>query len=72
MMTTLQSCLIAAAIFGITFYPAMYCCERAGIPAYGYNPDQKPGWTILYIIFLLPCALSFAWLAGIALVGIAN
>jgi len=48
----------------------MYFADRAGIPDYGCNPDQKAGWTILYIMTIFPAALAFAWLAAMILIAV--
>jgi hypothetical protein len=69
-MTTFYSVLIALAIFIPGFPLSGWLADKAGIPDYGWNPNQKPGWTILYILALFPTALAFAWLAGIALIAV--
>jgi hypothetical protein len=69
-MTTFYTILIALAIFIPGFPLSMWLSDRAGIPEYGYNPNQKPGWTILYILVIFPTALAFAWIAGIIIVAL--
>jgi hypothetical protein len=71
-VTNIYSILIALAVL-VTCGPlAMYLADKAGIPDYGCNPDQKPGWTVLYILALLPASLAFGFLALMALVGFAS
>jgi hypothetical protein len=66
-MTTFYSIAIALAVL-LTCAPAsMYFANKAGVPDYGTNPDQKPGWTILYVLTLFPATLAFGWLALLAL-----
>ena len=69
-MTTFYSVLIALAVLIPGFPLSMYLADKAGIPDYGYNENQKPGWTVLYIIVLFPTAMAFAWLACIALIAV--
>jgi hypothetical protein len=67
-VTTFYSILIALAVFVPGFPLSMWLAEKAGVPDYGCNPDQKPGWTILYILVLFPTTLAFAWIAAIIVV----
>ncbi len=61
-MTTFYSVVIAVAVL-VTCCPlAMWFGDRAGVPAYGTNPNQKPGWTILYVLALLPAGIAAWWL----------
>lgn len=69
-MTTFYSILIALAVLFTCGTASMYFADRAGIPDYGCNPDQKPGWTILYVLTILPTALSFAWLTALAVLSV--
>jgi hypothetical protein len=69
-MTTFYSILIAAAVLMTCGPSAMYFADRAGIPDYGCNPDQKAGWTILYILTIFPAALAFGWLALMTLIAV--
>ena len=67
-MTTFYSIVIAAAVFVTCMPAAIYFGDKAGIPDYGTNPDQKPGWTVLYCLCLFPACAAFAWLVALALV----
>ena len=69
-MTTFYSIVIAAAVFVTCMPAAIYFGDKAGIPDYGTNPGQKPGWTILYIMVLFPTAAAFAWLIAIAMMAV--
>lgn len=65
-MTTIYSIQIATTVL-IAYSPvAMYCAKRAGIPDYGTNPDQKPGWTVQHILTIFPASLVFGFLALMA------
>lgn len=64
-MTTFHSILIALAVLIPGFPLSMRLADKAGIPDYGSNPNQQPGWTILYILVLFPTTLAFGWIAGI-------
>jgi hypothetical protein len=69
-MTTFYTVLIALSIFLPGFPLSMWLADKAGVPDYGCNPDQKPGWTALYMLALFPTTLAFAWLAGIFLIAV--
>ncbi len=62
-MTTFYTILIALGILGVGCPLSMWLGDKAGVPDYGTNPDQKPGWTVLYIMTLLPTSLAFGYLA---------
>ena len=61
-MTTLQSILVAGAVLVTCAPAAMYFKDRAGIPDYGCNPDQKLGWTVLFVLTIFPAAMALVWL----------
>jgi hypothetical protein len=71
-MTTFYSILIALAILIPGTPLTIYLADKAGIPDYGCNPDQKPGWTVLYIFVLFPTSLAFGWLALMLLIAITS
>jgi len=65
-VTTFYSVIIAMCVLATCGPAAMYFADRAGIPDYGCNEDQKPGWTILYVLTIFPSAAAFGWLILIA------
>lgn len=62
-MTTLYSILIAIGTLATCGPASMYFADKAGVPDYGCNEHQKPGWTILYVLTIFPAAAAFGWLA---------
>lgn len=61
-MSTFQSAAIALAVLATCGPLAMYFADRSGLPDYGCNPNQKPGWTILYVLTIFPTAAAVGWL----------
>jgi len=71
-VTTFYSILIALAVLIPGLPLTSWLAGKAGIPDYGYNPDQKAGWRVLYIFALSPTCLALMWILGIAFIAIMN